>query len=335
MRKNKVVKGFINQPRTAVTLVMAGSIGNLGCSQAKGKGKEMEYSSHRHPMVDYLLIIVGTTLLALAINSFFDPLELVTGGVTGFSIVLKELTKNVIVGGIPIYITNIVVNVPLFIVALVIRGKDFGVRSLFATFYLSFALYYTEFAPAATNNILLGSVFGGALAGIGLGLVFGAFATTGGTDLLASIIQYFLKHISVARIMLGVDAVIIALGVYVFGVEKGMYAIIAVYISVHVIDSILEGISFSKAAFIISEHNQEIAAKLLEVLDRGVTGLFGRGHYTKQEKEVLLCVVSKREIVRLKEIVKDYDEKAFVIVADVREVLGEGFSEYSNVKKKR
>lgn len=293
----------------------------------------MEIKSHRHPIVDYLYIVLGTTILAVSINVFFDPLNLVTGGVTGFAIVLKSMTTGLMKGGIPIYVTNLVVNIPLFVLALIIKGKNFGARSLFATFYLSFALFYTAGLEPLTYNQLLGAIFGGVVAGVGLGFVFTAFSTTGGTDLMASLIQHLLKHVSVANIMLVLDALIIVFGLYIFGVEKAMYAIIAVYISARIIDTMLEGLHFSKAAFIISRRNNAIANAIMENLERGVTGLEGQGKFTQKEREVLLCVVSKREIVKLKEIVRDIDLNAFVIVADVREVVGEGFIEYEASKK--
>ncbi len=292
----------------------------------------MEIKSHRHPVLDYLYIMLGTTILAVSINVFLDPLDLVTGGVTGFAIVLKSMTSEWIEGGIPIYLTNLVVNIPLFILALVIKGKNFGARSLFATVYLSFALFYTGYINPLTGDVLLGALFGGVLSGIGLGFVFSAFSTTGGTDLMASLIQHFFKHVTVANIMFVLDGMIILLGMYIFGVENAMYAIMSIYISVRVIDTMLEGIHFSKAAFIISKRNDIIARAILENLERGVTGLEGQGKFTGNDREVLLCVVSKREIVKLKEIVRDIDLNAFVIVADVREVVGEGFIEYEASK---
>jgi uncharacterized membrane-anchored protein YitT (DUF2179 family) len=272
--------------------------------------------------------MIGITLLAIGLNMFFIPLDLVTGGVTGLAIIIKKLTQGIIPGGIEPWITNIIINIPLFLTAIFIKGKNFGGRSLFSTMFLSVALIYTSYLPAATNDILLGSVFGGALSGAGLGLVFSAYSTTGGTDLAASIIQHYIKHISVAQIMFLLDALIIISGYFIFGIEKAMYAIVAVFISAKVIDAILEGIHFSKAAFIISDYNEEISQEIMERLDRGVTGLQGSGKYSKKNKEVLLCVVSKKEIVKLKEIVREIDKSAFVIVADVKEVLGEGFIEY-------
>ncbi len=281
----------------------------------------------RNAIWDYIRIIIGTTLLALSITIFFDPLGMVLGGVTGIAIIIKSLTEGLVKGGIPIWISNLVINIPLFLVAVLVKGKSFGRKSVFATFYLSFALYFTQGIPLHTNDIILGSIFGGVLAGIGLGLVFSALSTTGGTDLAASIIQHFIKYISIAKIMMILDGTIILSGLFVFGAEKTMYAILSVYISVKVIDALLEGIYFAKAAFIITDHEAEISKELLIKLERGLTGLNGEGMYTGTPKKVLLCVVSQRQIVQLKEIVRQIDPNAFVIVADVREVLGEGFIE--------
>lgn len=286
--------------------------------------------STRAKWLDYLYIVVGVSILAIAINIVFDPLEMVLGGVTGIAIILKAITMGVVAGGLPLWLSNIVINVPLFILALFIKGKVFGARTLFATVYLSAALYLTQDLPMLTTDLLLGSIFGGVMAGVGLGLVFSAFATTGGTDLAASLIQHAIKHVSVARIMLALDAVIIFCGVFIFGIEATLYAVISVFITAKVIDAILDGLHFSKAAFIISEHNESIAKNIMAELERGVTGLKGTGMYTGLTKNVLFCVVSKREIVQLKEIVKGEDASAFIIVTDVREVLGEGFKDYIN-----
>lgn len=291
----------------------------------------MEYKNKRKPMMNYIYIILGTTFLAISINLFLEPLELVTGGVTGLAIIIKSLTQDVVNGGVPIWLTNMVINIPLFIVAVMIKGKNFGMRTLFSTVYLSFAIYYTQFIPAVTYDLFLGSIVGGALSGIGLGMVFLAFATTGGTDLMASLLHHFIKHYSIAKIMFVIDGVIIIAGMLVFGVEKSLYAIIAVFIATKVVDAILDGFHYSKAAFIISDHNELIANDIMDVLDRGVTGLNGEGMYSKMNKNVLLCVVSKKEIIKLKGIVKKRDYRAFVIVADVREVVGEGFQEYKDV----
>lgn len=287
----------------------------------------MEHTN-KQKIIEYLSIIIGTTSLAIAINVFFEPFGIVTGGVSGLSIIIKSLAEAKLGLDIPLWLTNIALNLPLFIVGIKILGIKFLSRTIFATLYLSFALFYTKFIPTyfldGTELILI-SLFGGVLSGFGLGLVFSSFATTGGTDLAATIIQRYFKHISISKLLLMLDTLIIVLGVFMFGFVKAMYAIIAVYITSKVIDSVLEGLSFSKAAFIISEHSSQISQKILTDIDRGVTGLTGRGMYTLEKKEVLLCVVSRKEVIQLKEVVKSIDNNAFLLVFDVRETLGEGF----------
>lgn len=293
----------------------------------------MELIRTRKVWVDYLYIIVGCILIAIAYNTVYEPMEMVVGGVTGLAIVIKSLTDGLLDGGIPLWLTNIVINIPLFVAAIIIKGKDFGARSLFSTFILSLALYMTEGLPSLTDDLLLGCIFGAVICGVGLGLVFSAFSTTGGTDLAASLIQQLFKHVSIARIMLILDTLIILWAVFIFGVEISLYAVISVFITAKVIDGILDGLHFSKAAFIISDCYKDISDSIMLELDRGVTGLGGEGMYTAIEKKVLFCVVSKREIVKVKELVKQIDPGAFIIVTDVREVLGEGFKEYHDVKE--
>lgn len=290
----------------------------------------MEFKSRRKPIWDYLYIIIGTTLIGAAINMFLDPLEMVTGGVTGIAIIIKGLSGDLITGGIPLWLTNIIINIPLFIAGYLIYGRQFIGKSLFSTFYLSAALYYTQFIPVITEDLLLGSVFAGVLSGLGLGLVFLAYSTTGGTDLGGSILHHFFKHVSIAKLMMTLDVMIILGGLFVFGPEKSLYAIISIYITTKMVDSILDGFNYSKAAFIISDHNDNISGDIINKLDRGATGLHGQGMYTKMNKNILLVVVAKKEIIKLKEIVKQRDANAFVIVTDVREVLGEGFNEYKD-----
>jgi len=288
----------------------------------------MEKLIQKESFRDYLLITIGTIILACGINMFFEKQNLVTGGVTGLAIVIKYISSGMFDGGIPLWFTNIVLNVPLYLIGIKIRGRGFGKKTLYAIIFLSFALFFTKYMPAPPTDILLSSLFGGVLSGVGLGFVFIGYGTTGGTDLAANIIQHFIKHISVGKLMMILDGIIIFAGAVIFGAINTMYALIAVYISGKVLDNMLEGVHFSKAVFIISDKAEIIADEIMRNLDRGVTGLNGKGMYTKMEKEILFCVVSKKEIFKLKEIVRNMDSKAFVIVSDAREVLGEGFIEY-------
>jgi len=283
-------------------------------------------------LFEYALLVTGTLLLAIAVTVFLEPSELVTGGVSGIGIIIRSVTVGRFGVDVPLWLTNIILNIPLFILGAKTRGLAFLGRTLFSTILFSPALFLTSYIPRYITalseiDLLLAAVFGGAVSGAGLGLVFRAAATTGGTDLAASVIVYYKQHISISKVMFILDSCIIAAGFFVFGASKAMYAIIAVYISSNVINVTLEGLSFAKAAFIISDKHDEISESILTGLKRGVTALRGMGMYTKTNKDVILCVVSKKEIVELKELVYEIDAKAFVIVADVREVLGEGFVE--------
>lgn len=174
---------------------------------------------------------------------------------------------------------------------------------------------------------MLSALYGGVITGVGIGLVFVAQATTGGTDLIAAIIQHFWKHYSIADIMQVLDALIVLAGVYMFGISMALYAIIAIYLVSKVSDGIIEGLKFSKAAFVITGRPDVLAEVLMKEMGRGVTGIPAKGMYSGRDRNMLLCVVSRKQIVQLKELVMQTDPQAFVIVTDVREVLGEGFIE--------
>lgn len=278
-------------------------------------------------MEKYLMIIVGITITAIGINVFYSPYQLVTGGLSGFAIVIEYVSRTVLGYGIPLWLTNLVVNIPLFIVGIKLKGKEFAGKSIFAAMFFSVALWYTSYIPPVKSDLLIASVFGGALVGLGIGFVLRASATTGGTDLLATIIKHYFKRIQISNIMLGIDSVIITIGLFVFGVEKAMYALISVFIVSKVINSVLEGINYSKAVHIISTKAEEVSAALMKELNRGVTGINGTGMYTGEDKKILFVVCSKNQLVTLQKVVTSVDDKAFITITDVREVVGRGFTE--------
>lgn len=284
----------------------------------------------KHIAWNYVLILVGTAVMALAIQCIYDRVGLVTGGFTGLTIIVRSLTLQFFDGGIPLWFTNIVLNIPVFIYSFIRFGKKFVGRTLFATLMLSVWLYFIPGVDLSGDDFLLATLFGGVFSGVGMGLVLRAGATTGGTDMVAALIQARLRHYSVVQIMQIMDAAIVLMGLYVFGLRSTLYAVVSIFVMTKVSDDFLEGFKSSKAALIITNHHEEVARHLMEELERGVTGLDARGMYTKNEKCVLYCVVSRKEVVRLKEIVNGVDPEAFVIVSDVREVLGEGFMEYSS-----
>lgn len=281
---------------------------------------------------DYVFLILGTGMLAFAIQCLYDPVSLVTGGFTGIAIIVKQLTEGIIEGGIPLWLTNIVLNIPGFLVALKIKGKKFLARTFLGTAFLSIWLYLIPPMDLSQGDYILAAVFGGCAAGAGMGLILLAKATTGGTDMVATLIQHYMKHYSIVEIMQILDGLIVIAGLYVFGLRSGLYAMLAIVVTAKVSDMIMEGFKFSKAAFIITDQYELVAKRILEELERGVTGLHAKGMYSGDEKCMLYCVVSQKEIVEVKEIVAQVDPKAFVIVSDAREVLGEGFLEHEKNK---
>ena len=276
--------------------------------------------------MEYLLIIVGTALMATAITSCFDAAGLVTGGFSGIAILVKAGTKSLYGNGIPLWVTNLVLNIPVFLLAAKIKGIAFVKKALLGDLSLTVWLAVLP-AWKLSGDFLLVALYGGLLQGVGIGLVFLGGGTTGGTDLLAAIIQNFMRHHSIAQIMQFVDGAVVLVGMYVFGVERALYAIIAVYLVTKVSDGIIEGLKFSKSVYIITEKPDEVSRMVMEDLDRGITGISAKGMYSGQDKLMLFCVVGKKELVHLKEMIDEIDPNAFVIVGDAREVHGEGFLE--------
>lgn len=276
----------------------------------------------RPVFVDYLLIVLGSFMIGFAIKNMYDPVNLVTGGASGLAIIVKSL------GGIPLWMTNTVVNIPLFLAAYKLKGWRFIKRTLVATVALSISLYVIPQISFVTEDLLLASLFGGIVTGVGTGLVLLCHATTGGSDMLAVLLHRRFRHYSIAQILQFLDAAIVLVGATVFGIRFALYALIAIYALAKVTDGMIEGMKFSKQAFIISDQSTEIADRIMTAMERGVTALDAVGMYSGAGRQMLFCVVSKKEIVQLREIVEEIDPRAFVIVNDAREVFGEGFIEY-------
>ncbi|MFZ5988234.1 MAG: YitT family protein [Bacillota bacterium] len=287
---------------------------------------------------DYLWIILGSVITAASINIFMVPYKIAPGGVSGIATVVYYLGN----GRFPVGITMLALNIPLFILGMRFIGKSFIVKTLFGTILLSLVIDSTEpiaryfvenflvrLETSYSPDILLYAIFGGTLMGVGLGMVFKSGATTGGTDLAARIVNHFIPSFTMGQTLLFIDSSVILFAAVAFNsFQLALYAILTLYISSKVIDAILEGVNFAKALFIISDSSEEIAARILRDLDRGVTALKGTGMYTGEDKEVLLCVVHRGQLPMLKKIVSDVDKRAFIILTDIREVLGEGFKTY-------
>ena len=292
--------------------------------------KALKKAQFKNLVVDYIFIALGVTLLGFAIIAFWQPHNLVTGGISGLAIIVFYYTSNA-AGfdiAIPIWLSNLILNLPLFALGFKIMPREYFVRSFYGYIGLTISLYLLRHLPfvPVPSDLLTASIFGGVVAGVGIGLILRARATTGGTTLIAAILhRWLLKHVSIAKSLFICDTIIILVGFLMFGPVNTMYAIIAVFVATKVTDTVVEGMSFSKAAFIISQNADEIATKINTDMERGVTEVFTRGRYSKLDQTMLLCVVPVKEIVTLKQMVYQLDEKAFVIVTDVREVLGEGF----------
>lgn len=274
---------------------------------------------------DYLGITLGTFLMALGLLMFLEPNTIAPGGVTGLAIVIQK------VSGIPMDVTNLAVNIPLFIIGIMVLGKAFGAKTAYGTATLSLfiriLMIFFGNNINATGDLLLASIFGGVILGIGIGIVFKGGATTGGTDLAGAILNKYVPGLSTAKLMMIIDLVIVAAaGIVNRNIETSLYSVISLFVLVKVADFIVEGLNYSKAFYIITDYSEEISKEIFEKLDRGATALKGKGMYTGKDKDVLLCVVNRAQVTKLKDIVYSLDNQAFIMVTTIHEVLGEGFT---------
>lgn len=269
-------------------------------------------------------IILGSTLVALSLSVFIVPNRIVDGGVTGLAVLVHYLA------GLPVGWLILAINVPIFLVGIRFVGIPFALRSLLGVVVISLAVELTARLPAVTNDLLLASVFGGILSGIGMGLVLRSQGSLGGTDILAVVFSHLLGF-TVGELLLGIDILIIGSAAYFFSVDRAMYALITMFVASKVVDIIQEGWNHTKTLVIISDQAEAIARRILDELERGVTFLNGEGAWSGKAKRVIWAVVTRAEIARVKQIVWDLDHEAFVTVADAHEVLGEGFKRPSRI----
>ncbi|WP_087399857.1 YitT family protein [Flavonifractor sp. An9] len=273
----------------------------------------------------YVVITLGSILYALAYNIFYAPNLVAMGGLTGLGQVL-----NALIPVLPVGTTVFVMNVPLFFLGWKFIGGHLLVSSLYAMTFSSFAIdvmdMIYQFPPMDT---MLAAIFGGALLGAGIGLVFAKGATTGGTDLIARLLKLKFAWLPMGTLVLIPDFIVIVLAAIAFGkVESALYGIVSLYITTKVMDTVLYGLDSSKVAYIISDSYREIADAII-AMDRGATLLHGEGVYSGNEKKVLMVAFKQKEIVPLKEKVNEIDPHSFLIVCDAHDVLGEGFRTYS------
>lgn len=272
----------------------------------------------RDSIVEYVYVIVGAAIIAIGFNVFLLPNQVASGGVSGISTILHGLF-----GWNP-GIVQYAFNIPLFIAGVLLLGKKFGIKSFIGTITLPFIVLLTNSWEPWTDNPLLGALFGGIIVGLGIGLVFKGNASTGGTDLLAQIITKF-TGLSLGTSVLLIDGVIAISAAIVFDLEKGLYALIGLYVTTKTIDIIQLGFSQSKMVYIITLKQDEVREAIYAEINRGVTKLPAIGGYTGEARPVLMVVVYQTEFTKLKQLIKSVDPSAFVIVSDAYEVLGEGF----------
>lgn len=284
----------------------------------------------RERVLTIFKIVAGGILLAMAVNFVFEPSGMVTGGVSGIGIIVKNVTQKLpLVGrfasGVPVWLTCFILNFFLFIAGYFVMGKEFIRGSILGAGAFNIALYVIPVYPVQAQDDFLAAIFGGILNGLSIGLVMSSNASTGGSDLLGNIIYKIKPFIRPAYVLMIADALIIAMGGVVFGVNKALYAITAIFISAKVTDMILEGPKGGKLVYIISEKWEIIASDIMKNMERGVSNIKIKGMYTKNDKNMLVCVVFTRELPALKRKINQIDESAFVIICNVREVKGEGF----------
>ena len=272
----------------------------------------------------YLIITFGIILVAISVEYFFVPNNLAAGGVTGAAIVINALFPKLSVG-----VITLIMNIALFVVAFMFIDGNFGVKTIYASLGLSIIIWIIEifFNPVAiTKDIIMATIFGTIISAIGMAIVFNENASTGGTDILAKILNKFF-HLDIGKSLLVVDFVITFASAMVFGVDLGLYAILSVILLGILVDRFIEGFNSCKSIFIISEKDREISQYIMKELNRGCTFLRSEGAYTNNENNVLYAVVSRNQFIKLKNYIKQIDHKAFIAVGEVHEVLGEGFKD--------
>ena len=270
----------------------------------------------------YLMITIGMIIACIGINGFIRPAHLLGGGVAGISTAINYLT------GINVGLLTFLINIPIFILGFIYLEKDFCISSLINMILFSLLLGLTQNIGdiIPVRDILLQSVFGGILAGIGSGLVFRTKSSQGGTDIIGAILK-FKKNIDMKDTTLTINILIVLVSATLFGIDLALYTLIEMFLSASAMNFTKDAMNSQKSVMVISGESESIAGDIMNVLQRGVTFLEAEGAYTKERKRIIYCIVSSNEIPKIKEIALTYDKKSFISVNDVTEVKGRGFKE--------
>ncbi len=270
--------------------------------------------------IDLFYIVLGCFIMAIGTALFLLPNQLSSGGFTGVATIIYYFLH------FPLGTVIFLLNIPFFIWAWFKVGKELLIKSILGTAILSAFIDILERFPSLTEDRFLACIYGGILIGIGLGFVLKASASTGGTDLISQIVRAYNPHIRMSSIIVVVDVIIVALNVLFFReVEIGLYSAIAIYLMGKMIDIVFEGVNFTKMMLIVSNKYKEIAKEVGDKLQRGSTGIYAKGMYTKEKKMMLFCVGSRNDVAKIKEIAVKIDPKSFIVIANAREAWGKGF----------
>ena len=273
-------------------------------------------------LLRFFMIVLGSFVTALGLNVFLIPLNISAGGVSGIGVILNHTFS------IPVWFTVFVLNAVLIAFGFKCLSKPDLINSVISSLLLSLFLGLTQDIKPLSDDMILCALFGGAVAGLGIGTVVAFGAATGGTDLLALMLNKKIPHLSVGNIMLFCDFTVISVSAVVFkDFSLILYCLLTLFVSVKVTDYVVDGMDHSKSVYIISDKHKEISDKILSDIDRGVTGIQAKGMYSDNEKTMLMCIVRPREVTKIKRIVREIDNKAFVILSDVSKTFGEGFSD--------
>lgn len=271
-------------------------------------------------LYEFILLIIGCAIMAISTSFFLLPNQLSSGGFTGIATITYYLLKW------PVGTVIFALNIPLFILSYFRIGKEFLVKGILGTIFLSvFIDIFDKFKPL-TQDRILGCIYGGIIMGIGMSLVLKGSSSTGGTDLLSYIIKSYKPYYRTSNLIVIIDIVIVSLNViFLKDIEIGLYSAITIYLMGKMLDIIFEGVYFTKMIFIVSDKYKEIVKEIEENVRRGVTGLHATGMYTKDEKMMLWCISSRNETIRIKQICKKIDKNSFIVISNAREAYGTGF----------
>lgn len=267
----------------------------------------------------YAQIILGALIGGAAYPLFMTPNKIAPGGITGIATILNHLFQW------PVGTVTLILNVPLFLISYRAMGRIFAFRSLVATLFFTLFIDVLPLQPMTTDP-LLGALYGGVMLGAGLGLIMRGGATTGGSDMVARMVNKRFQFISTGSFLFAIDFAVVVSAGFLIGATEALYSLICIFLSARIMDTIIIGFSSNKACFIISSRWQEISDRIMRDMDRGVTQLTARGAYTGAERPTLLCVIGRSEIMALKRILREEDEKAFVIIVEAHEAIGDGFT---------